>query len=359
MFTLDAINHVRIPNDIIGRYLELYRFIGRNQETLQVVKPDFETLIEQTITSDAYFFAQFFALDVSDARFRQILIKNVQPKNRSERFLSNLKSALHRVHRNTDTFELIDTEIHDMLKFLYKDVDSDEALHFAKSKAKDRRTVNLLASGHKTKREALGNLVDSYHRAKRTTEYEHSLLAVDFYIDFIHLAPFKHHNPLIALFTLYILLLSYDYKAFHLSSFFEKLYKQRAAFEKAREAASRNWSEGLADTLGLHRFILDIALESYKEAHEMVRNYAYDKQHNKSDYIENTINKLEEVFSKEDIRRAHPTVSDSTINRALARMRDEKKIRPLGKGRGAKWMKLYQSDRKKTFQEQMNLKFNE
>ncbi len=359
MYTLDAIDHVRIPNDIIGRYLELYRFIGKNQEIIQVVKPDFETLLEQTIQSDAYFFAQFFNFEVSDARFRQILIKNVQPKNRHERLLSNLKSALHRIHQDTETFDLIDTEIHDMLKFLYSGVETDETLHFAKSNKKDRKTVNLLASGQKTKREALGNLVDSYHRARRANAYEHSLLAVDFYIDFIHLAPFKNHNNLIGLLTLYILLISYDYKAFHLSSFFEKLYKQRTNFEKAREASSRNWSEGLADTLSLHRFMLDISLESYKEAHEMVRNYAYDKQHNKSDYIENTINKLEEVFSKEDIRNAHPTVSDSTINRALARMRDEKKIRPLGKGRGAKWMKLYTTERKKTFQEQMNLNFNE
>ncbi|MFP4078154.1 MAG: hypothetical protein ACLFUQ_03305 [Candidatus Izemoplasmataceae bacterium] len=359
MFTLDAIHHVRIPNDIIGRYLELYRFIGRNQETLQVVKPDLPVMIEQTIRSDAYFFARFFNLDVSDTRFRQILIKNVQPKNRPERFLANLKLALWRIHNNTETFDLIDTEIHDMLKFLYKDVDGDAALQFAKSTAKEKKTINLLASGQKTKREALGTLVDSYHRAQRTTEYERGLLAVDFYIDFIHLAPFKNHNTLIGLLTLYILLISYDYKAFHLSSFFEKLYKRKEAFEKARESASRNWSEGLADTLALHRFILDIALESYKESHELARNYAYDKQHNKSDYIENTINKLEEVFSKEDIRRAHPTVSDSTINRTLARMRNEKKIRPLGKGRGAKWMKLYNTNPKKSFQEQMNLNFNE
>ena len=239
------------------------------------------------------------------------------------------------------------------------DVESDDALNFSKSTKKEKQRINLLSSGVKTKREALGKLVDSYHYAKKNTQFEHSLVAVDFYIDFIHLAPFKKHNDVLGLLALYILLVSYDYKAFHLISFFEKLYKRRNQFEKVKEEASRNWSEGLADTTALHRFMLDLSIEAYKEAHEMVRNYAFDKQHNKSDYIENTINKLEEVFSKDEIRTAHPTVSDSTINRTLKRLRDEKKIRPLGKGRGAKWMKLYKTNKKPSFQEQMNLKFNE
>ncbi len=359
MYALDNITHVRIPNDIIARYLELYRFIGRNQELLQVVKSDFDTLVDETIRKDAYFLSELLELGIADSRYRQLLTKDVQPKNRVERFLAHLKHAMKRVHKETDTFQLIDTEIHDMLRFLYKDVESDDALHFAKSTNKEKKRINLLSSGIRTKRDALGKLVNSYHHAKKDTAFEHSLVAANFYIDFIHLAPFKKHNDVLGLMTLYILLISYDYKAFHLVSFFEKLYKRRDQFEKVKEIASRNWSEGLSDTIALHRFILDLSIEAYKEAHEMVRNYAFDKQHNKSDYIENTINKLDEVFSKEDIRSAHPTVSDSTINRTLKRLRDEKKIRPLGTGRGAKWMKLYKTSKKPSFQEQMNLKFNE
>jgi hypothetical protein len=359
VYALNNISHVRIPNDIIARYLQLYRFIGRNQELLQVVQSDFDVLVENTTRNDAYFLGQFLGISLPESRFRQILIKDVQPKNRVERLLMHLKQAIKRVHKDTDTFQLIDTEIHDMLRFLYKDVESDDVLHFAKHTKKERQRINLLSNGTKTKRDALGKLVDMYHYAKKNTQFEHGLVAVDFYIDFINLAPFKKHNSEIGLLTLYILLISYDYKAFHLISFFKKLYKSREQFEKVKEEASRNWSEGLSDTSALHRFILDLSIEAYKESHEMVRNYTFDKKLNKSDYIENTINKLDEVFSKEDIRSAHPTVSDSTIDRTLKRLRDDKKIRALGKGRTAKWMKLYKTNKKPSFQEQMNLNFNE
>ena len=60
----------------------------------------------------------------------------------------------------------------------------------------------------------------------------------------------------------------------------------------------------------------------------------------KSTNIENTINKLPNIFTKDQIREIHPYVSESTINRALQKLRDENKIKPLGKGRSAKWRKI-------------------
>jgi len=95
---------------------------------------------------------------------------------------------------------------------------------------------------------------------------------------------------------------------------------------------------------------------AYDQINELIRNYEFDSQLNKSNNIENTINKLPDVFSKDDIRNVHPYISDSTINRTLKRLRDDEKIRPLGKGRSAKWIKLYKSTNKKIAFEQLDLK---
>jgi len=345
----------RIPNDIIKRYLTLYPFIGRNQEYIKSVENDYETLQMQTVQHDAYFFALLFDLSVTDARFKSILIKDAKPKTKDEILLKNIKHAFVRMHRDAKDFTLIDREIQDLLKFLYQDIEPSSNLHFAKA-SKDAPKPSLLASGTKTKREALEKLVSTYNKVKRNTDYEPGFIALNFYVDFLQLKPFKSHNDVIGLLILYVLFLDAEYATYHLTSFFEKLFKRRDKFQKLLNETAHNWSEGMSDTHALHRFFLDVTIESYKELAEMLRNYTFDQQHNKSDYIENTINKLEEVFTKEDIRHAHPTVSESTINRTLARLRDEKKIRPLGRGRSAKWMKLYQSPRKKTLQEQMNLK---
>jgi hypothetical protein len=119
--------------------------------------------------------------------------------------------------------------------------------------------------------------------------------------------------------------------------------------------SSFNWEVGYAQVLPLHEFLIEQTIASYTLLNDIVRDYNFDKQLNKSDNVENTINKLDEIFTKDDIRIIHPYISDSTINRTLKRMRDEGKIRPLGKGRSAKWMKLYKSNNKFKF-EQLDLK---
>jgi predicted HTH transcriptional regulator len=89
----------------------------------------------------------------------------------------------------------------------------------------------------------------------------------------------------------------------------------------------------------------------------MAHEYAFEKELNKSDNIENSILKMEEIFTKEDIRKRHPNVSDATIDRTLKRLKDEDKIRPLGKGRSSKWQRIV-SGHKKLGVEQLSL-FND
>jgi hypothetical protein len=356
MYCLKNIEYARIPNDIIKLYLQIYPFIGRNTEMLNTVSRDFDVLSAQTIRTDAYFLAHMLNLTIAEGRYRQILTKDVQAKTKDEKLLRNIKYAFEKIHQETETFNFHITEVYDLLKFLYKDVEKDSQLTYAKSEKKKQGSINLLSSAHPTKREALEELIDTFKYIRNKSDFESSFVIVNFYVDFINLKPFSMHNDVIGLVMLYILLLSHGYRSLHLASVFEMLHKQHSQLDKFTKDASHNWSEGLADVMPLHRFMLKRLLESYKGLHDLLRNYTFDLQTNKSDYIENTINKLDEVFTKEEIRAQHPTISDSTINRTLKRLRDEKKIRPLGTGRSAKWMKLYQSQKKTSIYEQIKLK---
>ena len=81
-------------------------------------------------------------------------------------------------------------------------------------------------------------------------------------------------------------------------------------------------------------------IDGYKKAEKVIKEYISDKSLHKGDNIENTISNLPRTFTKDDIRAYHPYVSESTINRALAKLKDKNNIKPLGKGRSAKWIRL-------------------
>lgn len=353
MKCLQNLNRSQIPGDVIIEYIELYKSIGINRHNHDTLLADYDVMVRQTVRNDTYFFAKMFDVKVSDARFKSLIFKDVIPKNKDEKLVSNIKNAFIKIHTETSSFELLVNEIQDLMTFLYKDIISSQKLQLRKY---DKKSLSpLVSEGHRSARESLEAIIELYNKALFEKRYEVSYIIMNFYIDFLNTKPFPDKNEEIALLLLYVLLVANGFEVFEYVSFMEKVYKNLEEFKQTVMRSSFNWEEGYAQILPLHRFILNISLESYETLNLLVRDYEFDKQLNKSNNVENTINKLEDIFSKDDIRNIHPYISDSTINRTLKRLRDENKIRPLGKGRSAKWIKLYKTENKKMKFEQLDL----
>lgn len=355
MKCLENISRTQIPGDIIMQYIKLYQSIGKNNYNYDTLQRDYDTIVAKTIEHDTKYFVKYFDTPVTDHRLMMLIERDIAPKNKDEQWVVNVKKAFMKIHKESDTFELLTNEIYDLLNFLYKDIVIDQKLQFEKMK-KDTKKVNLLSSNYVSKKELLEQLIQTFNKAKNDHQHEVSFIITNFYVDFINMHPFVDKNKEIGLMLLYILLLVNGFEVYEYISMMQYMYQSKQEFERALLSASFNWEEGFSETLSIHRFLLKISLVSYDALNEMIRNYVYDMGLNKSNNIENTINKLEDVFSKNDLRKQHPLISDSTIDRTLKRLRDEGKIRPIGQGRGAKWMKLYESKHKKVNYGQIDFK---
>ncbi|MEC9484361.1 MAG: hypothetical protein UMR38_00625 [Candidatus Izemoplasma sp.] len=355
MKCLRNIDRTQIPNDIIMQYIKVYQSIGTNQETHQILSDDYETIVIQTIKNDVYFFAKMFDIDVSNRRFKSLVFKDVKPKNKDEQLIKNLKLAFHKIHDDISTFELLTNEIQDLMQFLYTDIIPKKHCQFRKLND-DIKAPTLLDKTYRNTRDVLDQAVDLFNEALKEESYEVNYLIVNFYIDFIHIKPFYDKNEEIGMLLIYILLLANGYEVYEYVSFMKHIHQHQEQLKQVVLQSSFNYSEGLAQVLPLHRFLLKQAIESYQTLRYLVRDYEFDKHLNKTNNIENTILKFEEIFSKDDLRQKHPFVSDSTINRTLRRLRDEGAIRPIGKGRSAKWMRLTKPKKQQFKFEQLDLK---
>ena len=354
MNCLKNISRNTIPNDIVMNYLKLYKSIGNNPYNHKTLEPDIPVMVRQTIANDVFGLSKILGLKISEGRIRSLIYKGVLPKNKNERLVINLNNAFNRIHNATHTFELLPNEIMDMMKFIYKDIVNEKRVQFQKFERVSKK-VSLLSGNKQSKRDTLEELIALFNELKEEDRYEVSFLIVNFYIDFIKSEIFIEKNKEAGLLILYILLLTNEFEVFDYVSFFEVLADHYDEFEQVVMASSYNWEEGFASALMLHRFILKITMICYDKMKNIIRDYEFDSNLNKSNNVENTINKLDEIFTKDDIRNIHPYISDSTINRTLKRLRDENKIRPLGKGRSAKWMKLYDHPSKRTLFEQLDM----
>ena len=88
--------------------------------------------------------------------------------------------------------------------------------------------------------------------------------------------------------------------------------------------------------------------ENNNTSYEISFDNPQDKITKKVLYIKITHKTVDEMMNmyflnpmqKEQIKNAHPSLSDSTINRALVSLKNQNKIRPNGTGRSATWVRL-------------------
>ena len=261
------------------------------------------------------------------------------PRTKDEFLLSNIKSSLNQLHKRPEDFELLVNEVGNLIKLLSKNAD---AIQF---NTYDLEEEGMLKSKKHSKKDDLEKLMNLFEKNLKTRKYELTQLISNFYIDFLNLNILSKHNDLVGLILLYALLAK-DFSVFKYVSFFKYFLKEKDGWKSGVITANYYWSSGYAQTDMVSRILLNILISSYEEVDDMAHEYVFERELNKSNNIENSILKLDEIFSKEDLRKRHPNVSDATIDRTLKRLKDEDKIRPLGKGRSSKWQRIVSGNKK-------------
>lgn len=328
------INRFLMPNDIITNLTTIYRYIGKNEQYLEIVGSDFDRIVEQTIERDSYFLSKILNLDISDARMRLIITKNSTPRAKDENTLYNLKEMLTSFQKQHSDVQTQSNDLINMINYIFPSINIKYDFVFH-----DKKIV-LRSQEMKSKRVIIDEINEEVKSNLLKGTFEPIVLLIHYFIDFYNLEPFTVHNHEASLLILYLSLLKANVYAFQYVSLFELIFNDYDTFITELKNASFNWKEGLSQTLGFVRYMTKCILSAYNRTHEIINEYSYDQNINKSNNIENTILKLSTVFTKEEIRLVHPYVSESTINRTLSKMREDKVIKPLGKGRSAKWIKL-------------------
>ena len=343
---MHAINHlerIQVSHPVMLRLLHLYDQKGKAYYYDHILKKDQVSFEKNAIEDNIECMFKYFGLELTDARLQSMVKKDLTPKNKTEQRMLNIKKAMYLIHESQQ-FELISSEFSDLAKLLTHQLDKNS---FEMTTIEGEALLNQKKISH---REHLETLIELTNKLIKKQAFPLPHLFANFYVDFMNLKVFKFDNDVIGLLMLYALLL-HHFKALKYVSFFKHFLAFKEAFKQAEVAASYYWQSGFAQTEFLTQIILDVLKLCYDDIETLTHTYQFEIKLNKTDSIENTVLKLPEIFKKEDIRQKHPTVSDATIDRTLARMRDEGLIRPLGKGRTTKWQQLVVKDAHQTMKQ--------
>lgn len=328
------LNRFLIPNDVIAGLTSIYKYIGKNEVYESKVGNDLDRIINQTIERDSYFLAKLIKLEISDSRMRLIITKDSAPRNKDEATLYGIKDILKTFHMNPQGIGTQSNDLINMINYIHPNqnikYDYDEI---------DKKAI-LKSQSMRSKRLIVDEINNEVTKSIQKADFDPIVLYLHYFIDIYNLKPFMSKNEEAAYLLLYLLLLKAEVFSFRFVSLFEIIYNNFEEFDTELKNASYLWKEGYPQTLSFIRFMVKLINTSYQKTNDLIKEYEFDSNINKSNNIENTISKLPEIFTKDEIRIVHPYISESTINRTLSKLRAEKYIKPLGKGRSAKWIKI-------------------
>jgi len=323
MNALTNIERIKIKDETLILLLELYESKGKIFYYDNLFSRDLDSFLTGVIHDEIFEISKFFKINVTPFRIKLAVRKDFSPKNKDEQLLLNIKNAVNVIEKNHENFEFITNEIHELALLIGKNITN---ISWNKS------DVN-----NKSIREKLEELILLYNKLAKLKKYEAINLMINFYVDFINMNFFNKYNEIIGLLLLYTLIFK-KFPIFKYISFFKQLCAQEEKWNYGVTQANYNWNSGFSQTTHLAKIIYQILKDSYKKVDEIAYQYEFERKLNKVDNLENTILKFKSIFSKEDLRKIHPTISTSTINRTLHRLRDQKKIISVGTGRSTKWI---------------------
>jgi len=324
--------------ELVMRLITLYTNKGKELFYEREMKNHNDEILRKTIERDVLFSAKLLDLQVSESRMTSIIRKDSEPKKKDERIVANLKSVFTNMHKNGARIELTSNEFLQLgtaiLKGVKKQTFIDKQIKTTYNILEDVKVYSF--------RTYLEEELEFYKMAIDDKKYEVTQLVSRLYVDIIKQGVFTEINDFMALAIVYCLLLRANFTVFRYASLMEIYYNKMSEFKTAVAKAEYNWELGFANPEELNILLIDAVNYAYFEAEKIVFDDKYNKKINisKVNTLASMIMHLPTTFSKKDIKEYNPTISDSTINRALVQLRDEGKIAPNGTGRSATWRKL-------------------
>lgn len=330
MNSIKNLERTPISIDILSKLVKIYEFKGRLNEIIKTYSNLHDVLMKKTISEDAEYIGRIMKLDVTDHKYKMITSKNIKPKNNEEKLLQKILKSQNIIHTSKANFTLSTVGILQLQQYIF----STKSFKVEYESYRTNKEIH-------TKRKLIDELVDMFKLKNDDKSIETLLLISAFYIDFVNIKPFKKYNDITSIMLLQLLLKAFGFDIVDYISIVRHIYMSYNLYEQAINESSYNWNIGFPQFIHFTEYLISLLNNLYIEFNGKIREVKFDSKYNKIELVENIINQFNGIFTKDHIRELNPYVSESTINRALKEMKDNGSIEPIGKGRSAKWKKLY------------------
>lgn len=277
-------------------------------------------------------------------RVEALVLHSAVPKNRSEQEIAGYRDALNLLHESARDMAFSVNVVLQLHAMLYR----YHAGAGGRWKATQNEIVEREADGTVRRIRfvppspvATPGLMDglALTYAQAVDQSREALIVVPLAVlDFLCIHPFSDGNGRVARLLTLQLLYHHELDVGRYISLERVIEQTKETYYEALEASSQGWHEGHHDPFPWLRYFWGVVLRAYREFEERVGTLRTGRG-SKTDLVEEAVGRRIGPFAISDIEADCPGVTRDWIRLVLRRLKEEGRIVPQGKGRGAKWIR--------------------
>lgn len=334
-----------ISHNLLMMVRTLGEYRGR-QSLYQEQSPELlETLKRVAMVQSVESSNRIEGVTVAADRLEAIVVKKTRPKGRSEEEVAGYRDVLAEIHANANRMILTP----DLLLRFHRQMYDRTPEKGGRWKEKDNAILEVLPDGRQIIRfrpvsalatpEFIKKLCILYQQAVDQRQAEPLLLIASFIFDFECIHPFWDGNGRIGRLLTLLLLSQAGYEVGRYISLERIIEESRETYYEVLLKSSHDWHEAKHDLRPWWKYFLGTLIAAYREFEERVGTVTTARGA-KREMVQQTIKRLPSRFRFGELQRACPGVSYPTLKRALMDLKQQKKVRCLGKGRDAEWERI-------------------
>ncbi len=310
------------------------------KQSPQVLK----TLVEMALIESAESSNRIEGITVERNRLKPLVIGHSKPRDRSEEEVAGYRKALDLIHKKHTSLRITSETIRELHR-----LSRGEARDAGKWKEKDNDIIRKYPDGRieiiykplsaKETPRAMEQLCLAYEHSVTQLKYPDLYAIACLVLDFLCIHPFRDGNGRVSRLVTLLALYQHGYRVGKYISIERVVEESKETYYESLNKSSEKWHQAKHDVFPWFNYFLGTILGAYKEFEERAGNVKSPRGA-KTEIVRHTIESQHGEFSISDIEHACPNVSRITIKKVLAQMQCEKRIKCLGKGQSAKWVRL-------------------
>jgi Fic family protein len=279
---------------------------------------------------------------VAPSRLRSLVLKQAEPKSRSEQEVAGYRDALSLVHESAAHMAFsagVLMQLHTMLyRYLpqpggrWKSTDNDIIERHPDGTSRLRFKP---VAAHLTPM-AVIDLVAHYDYALAKHLADPLVLVPLAVLDFLCIHPFPDGNGRVGRLLTLQLLYHFDYAVGRFISLERVIEESKQSYYETLEASSQGWHQAQHEVAPWLNYFWGVLLRAYGEFEQRVGTIERGRG-SKGERVRAEVLRRTQPFSISEIEQACPGVSRDMVRVVLREMKAEGLIAPSGMGRGATW----------------------